>query len=107
MHVDHFVPWALYPSNLGHNFVLADRRCNEDKSDLLADVSHLQRWRERNQSIGQRLAGAFVSHGVIADLDASRGIVRWAYERAKVTSSVMWKGRGETRIMSPGAAFQI
>jgi hypothetical protein len=24
-HVDHFIPWALYPSNLGHNFVLADR----------------------------------------------------------------------------------
>ena len=49
MHVDHFVPWTLYPSNLGHNFVLADARCNEDKSDLLADISHLYRWCNRER----------------------------------------------------------
>ena len=26
--VDHFVPWARYPLDLGHNYVLADARCN-------------------------------------------------------------------------------
>ena len=55
MHVDHFVPWALYPSNLGHNFVLADARCNADKSSLLADVAHLDRWHARNESAGEQL----------------------------------------------------
>ena len=107
MHVDHFVPWTLYPSNLGHNFVLADRRCNEDKSDLLADVSHLRRWCARNENSGQQLAEAFAAHGILADLDASRGIARWAYERAKVTNSVTWLGRGDTRIMSPGVEFRV
>ena len=32
-HVDHFVPWARYPVDLGHNFVLAHASCNEKKSD--------------------------------------------------------------------------
>ncbi len=27
-HVDHFIAWARYPVALGHNFVLADSRCN-------------------------------------------------------------------------------
>src|SRR5207249_557923 len=30
-HVDHFIPWARYPVDLGHNFVLADDRCNTKK----------------------------------------------------------------------------
>ena len=63
MHVDHFVPWALYPSNLGHNFVLADAACNADKSDLLADVGHLDRWRSRNEGAGTQLALGVRSSG--------------------------------------------
>jgi hypothetical protein len=107
LHVDHFVPWALYPSNLGHNFVLADRRCNEDKSALLADVSHLQRWCERNATTGSQLTEAFASQGILADLDASRSIARWAYERGRSTNAVTWMGRGATRVMSATDVFQI
>ena len=107
MHVDHFVPWALYPSNLGHNFVLADASCNADKSDLLADVSHLQRWCSRNEIAGQQLVDAFEAQGILADLDASRGIARWAYMRARATNSVIWVGKGETRVMSPEAELSI
>ena len=33
--VDHFVPWARYPLDLGHNYVLADTRC-----DLIGPVAH-------------------------------------------------------------------
>jgi hypothetical protein len=29
--VDHFVAWSRYPQDLGHNFVLADIRCNGKK----------------------------------------------------------------------------
>jgi len=107
MHVDHFVPWVLYPSNLGHNFVLADRQCNEDKSDLLADVSHLRRWCDRNETTGQKLGEAFAARGVLADLDASLGIARWAYERARVKNSVTWMARGTTRVMPAGTEFLI
>jgi 5-methylcytosine-specific restriction endonuclease McrA len=46
--VDHFVPWARYPLDLGHNFVLADARCNGGKLDRLAAFEHLERWCTRN-----------------------------------------------------------
>ncbi len=39
--VDHFVPWARYPLDLGDNFVLADSRCNGEKADRLAAFEHL------------------------------------------------------------------
>jgi 5-methylcytosine-specific restriction endonuclease McrA len=99
-HVDHFIPWALYPTNLGHNFVLADRACNTDKSDLLADVSHLGHWRARNEGGGRDLADAFASRGVVTDLAASQGIARWAYRRAGTTRAVVWVAKRETRVMA-------
>ena len=46
--VDHFVPWALYPVDLGHNFVLAHVECNSQKRDLLAAEDYLAAWTERN-----------------------------------------------------------
>ncbi len=99
-HVDHFIPWALYPSNLGHNFVLADRACNTDKSDLLADVPHLGHWRARNEGGGRDLTESFASCGIVTDLAASQGIARWAYQRAGTTRAVVWSARRETRVMA-------
>ena len=99
-HVDHFIPWALYPSNLGHNFVLADRACNTDKSDLLADFSHRDHWQGRNESGGRDLAEAFASCGIVTDLAVSQGIARWAYQRAEATSAVVWVARRETRVVA-------
>ena len=107
MHVDHFVPWALYPSNLGHNLVLADASCNADKSDLLADLSHLHSWNARNETGGRRLERAFEAQGILTDLDASRSIARWAYERARSTAAVTWVARGDTRLISAEGSFAI
>ena len=103
-HVDHFIPWSLYPSNLGHNFVLADARCNADKSDLLADVEHLERWRVRNDALGSRLAERFAALGIVTDLAVSSGIARWAYDRARATNAVLWVGWRETRPMEAAVA---
>ena len=36
--------WSRYPLDLGHNFVLADVRCNGGKLDRLAAFEHLKRW---------------------------------------------------------------
>ena len=47
--VDHFIPWSRYPADLGHNFVLAHRGCNNAKSDYLAAEHHLAAWAERNR----------------------------------------------------------
>jgi hypothetical protein len=40
--VDHFIPWSRYPTDLGHNFVLAHRRCNNAKSDYLGQDASQQ-----------------------------------------------------------------
>src|SRR4051812_24315384 len=52
--VDHFIPWARYPVDLGHNFVLAHDGCNNAKTDLLA-VDHLEHWCLRNEEHGEHL----------------------------------------------------
>ena len=46
--VDHFIPWARYPNDLGHNFVLAHSNCNNAKRDHLAAEQHKERWFEQN-----------------------------------------------------------
>src|SRR5260370_8174572 len=49
--LDHFVPWALYSLDLGHNFVVAHRECNAAKRDRLASEEHLSAWVVRNRSL--------------------------------------------------------
>ncbi|RYZ16820.1 MAG: HNH endonuclease [Myxococcaceae bacterium] len=88
--VDHFVPWARYSIDLGHNFVLAHGDCNNDKSDLLPDVEHLRHWCERNEQQGHLMAEAFQKHGLPHDLEASRQIARWAYAQTEVTAGLVW-----------------
>jgi 5-methylcytosine-specific restriction endonuclease McrA len=44
--VDHFLPWAKFPTNALENLVVAHDSCNLQKSDHLAAVVHLRRWRQ-------------------------------------------------------------
>src|SRR5262249_35102784 len=57
-HVDHFIPWSRYPVDLGHNFVLADDRCNSKKGDRLPACEHLAAWTERNTQTGDQIGKA-------------------------------------------------
>jgi len=88
--LDHFIPWAKYPSDLGHNFVLADRGCNADKSDLLADLRFRDRWEERNGSENTILTEAFRADAVPSDLAASRSIAEWAYALSEESRTALW-----------------
>jgi len=88
--VDHFIPWWRYPTDLGHNFVLADSRCNSRKSDHLAAKSHLAHWVERNQTFGETLAAQFDAKNIRHDLGASVRIARWAYGQAAGRGGRVW-----------------
>lgn len=44
--VDHFLPWARYPTDALENLVVTHRSCNGHKSDHLAALDHVLRWRE-------------------------------------------------------------
>ncbi|MBW9336807.1 HNH endonuclease [Herbaspirillum sp. RU 5E] len=97
--VDHFIPWSRYPRNLGENFVLAHRRCNADKRDLLPAPIHLANWQERNRTHGayliEQLGARFVCDGL-----AMRRVAYWAYRQAYATSSQCWSGVGQTGPLS-------
>ena len=43
-HVDHFIPWSRYQENGLSNLVVADLKCNGNKSDFLGAVDHMDRW---------------------------------------------------------------
>ena len=96
-HVDHFVPFALYPADLAHNFVLAHASCNGDKSSLLADLPHLDSWVERNERYGDEITGLLRESRIAVDRDSATGIARWAYHRVASPAAILWTGRGVTR----------
>lgn len=100
--VDHFIPWRRYPTDLGHNLVLAHATCNRQKSDRLAAEPHLERWAERNHTHGQALATEFDVRRVRHDLEASRRIARWAYGHTAGLGGQVWLRGKETSPLGPG-----
>jgi hypothetical protein len=88
--VDHFIPWRRYPTDLGHNLVLAHERCNARKRDHLAAEPHLARWGERNEGRDGVLIAGFQDMGITFDLTASRRIARWAYRQVARADGQVW-----------------
>lgn len=101
--VDHFIPWARYPRDLGHNFVLAHKSCNNDKRDLLAATNHLAKWRSRNDVHAMTLTNALGSHFVCDEPTVLR-IARWSYGHAYATAAQSWMACKE--VVPLGAEYQ-
>ena len=53
---DHFIPRIRCGIDAVENLVLADRRCNNDKRDLLPGPPHVTAWARRNQRYSEALA---------------------------------------------------
>jgi hypothetical protein len=104
--VDHFVPWAFYPMDLGHNFVVAHRKCNSEKRERLASEEHLSAWVERNHLLGNVLGEEFNRLGVIHNLPSTARIAHWAYSRAASTSGLTWQ-QGETLVPLRGEWLEL
>ncbi|GFO56967.1 hypothetical protein GMSM_39740 [Geomonas sp. Red276] len=96
--IDHFIPWARYPIDLGHNFVLAHTTCNRNKRDYLAGQEHLERWQLRNSNLGALLAREFDDRGILHDINATKRIAFWAYDQAENSRSNLWH---QSNIVSP------
>lgn len=90
--VDHFIPWSRYAVDLGHNFVLAHKTCNGDKSDFLASETHLERWHQRNQVAGKLLTTYFDAQQLPYDLHTSYTVAKWAYGQTQESSGTVWNG---------------
>jgi 5-methylcytosine-specific restriction endonuclease McrA len=89
-HVDHFVAWSRYPVDLGHNFVLADNKCNLQKRERLPACEHLALWTERNAQFSGQIAAALTEAGIVTDLDTSNRVVQWAYSQTEAASGLTW-----------------
>ncbi len=92
--IDHFIPWARYPVDLGHNFVLADTSCNGAKRAMLAAEQHLRKWMERNRDQGALLSEVCDGVRMTHNIAASRQIADWASEQAVAAGSMLWLSHG-------------
>ena len=88
--VDHFIPFALYPRDLAHNFVLAHPHCNRSKSDSLAGMGHLERWLQRLSTQSAQLVEIGASAGVAVDERTVRRVAAWGYANAHAAGARAW-----------------
>lgn len=93
--VDHFIPWAHYLRDLGHNFVLAHRACNRSKRDLLADIPHLERWAGRNITESNALKELFERIHMQHDADTSIRVAEWRYSNVEEVGGLVWSKKDE------------
>jgi hypothetical protein len=99
--VDHFIPWSLYPVDLGHNFVLAHAKCNSAKADRLAAARHLERWCRRNEHHGKAMSEQFTHDGLVHDLPTTQRIAVWAYAQVGLTGGHTWEKGDELVPLAP------
>lgn len=90
--VDHFIPWSMYPSDTGHNFVLADSNCNSKKSNLLASNEFLHKWQERNEEQDLIIVDRISVLGFLTDKERSHRVAEWAYAQGKENNYLLWTG---------------
>ena len=90
--VDHFIPWSMYPSDTGHNFVLADSSCNSKKSNLLASNEFLHKWQERNEEHNLIIVDRISVLGFLTDKERSHKVAEWAYSQGKENNYLLWMG---------------
>ncbi|SDY38875.1 HNH endonuclease [Acinetobacter kyonggiensis] len=91
--VDHFIPWSMYPSDTGHNFVLADSSCNSKKSNLLASDEFLHKWEERNETQDLIIVDRISVLGFLTDKERSHKVADWAYSQAKENGYLLWSNK--------------
>jgi 5-methylcytosine-specific restriction endonuclease McrA len=99
--VDHFIPWSRYPADIGHNFVLAHKTCNNAKSDYLAAEKHLAAWAERNRLHQEELQSRLQAAALPCDLQASIQIARWVYQQTEKANGQVWVMERVLQHLSP------
>jgi 5-methylcytosine-specific restriction endonuclease McrA len=99
--VDHFIPWSRYPADLGHNFVLAHKACNNAKADYLAAEKHLAAWVERNRLHQEELRSRLQEAALPCDLPATIQIAKWVYQQTAQANGQVWMAEKVLQHLSP------
>jgi hypothetical protein len=93
--VDHFIPFAKYPNDLGHNFVLAHSSCNNNKRDYLASNNHKDNWFKQNIYTHSKLIEDELSSYFTCDVTRTEEVANWAYQVATKNQSRLWQSRNK------------
>ena len=101
--VDHFIPFARYANDLGHNFVAAHRACNNNKRDFLAAQQHRERWQNQNLVVNGQIISNELSAYFHCDADKSLAVSNWAYQVAESSSAKLWLGKNSFEEAKPKA----
>lgn len=88
--VDHFIPFTKYNNDLGHNFVLAHKACNNNKRDYLAAPEHRENWQEQNLVLNEKLITSELTNHFTCDAERAEHVANWAYGIAEKNGSKYW-----------------
>jgi hypothetical protein len=89
---DHFIPRVRCGIDAVENLVLADRRCNNDKRDLLPGPPHLTAWARRNDDHGVVLAELARTSRWESDPKATAAVARSIYGHLPEGRTPLWLG---------------
>ncbi|WP_240222549.1 HNH endonuclease signature motif containing protein [Rheinheimera hassiensis] len=93
--VDHFIPFARYSTDLGHNFVATHSACNNSKRDHLAAQQHRDNWQEQNLVLNEQLLSKELGAYFYCDAVKSRAVSDWAYGVAQANGAKLWLSKDE------------
>ncbi|NRQ42943.1 HNH endonuclease [Rheinheimera sp. YQF-2] len=93
--VDHFIPFARYSTDLGHNFVAAHSACNNSKRDHLAAQRHRDNWQQQNLVEHTAVLSSELAAYFYCDAEKSRAVSDWAYSVAQANGAKLWLSKDE------------
>ena len=85
--------------------MLADRRCNNDKRDLLPGPSHVTAWARRNQRHGTALTSLATANGWATDPAATMAVARSIYSHLPPGGTPLWLGFKDVGNADPATAL--
>jgi 5-methylcytosine-specific restriction endonuclease McrA len=101
---DHFIPRIRCGIDAVENLVLADRRCNNDKRDLLPAPRHVTAWARRNQRHGTALISLAMASRWDTDPAATMAVARSIYSHLPPDRTPLWLGFKNVGDADPAAA---
>ena len=101
---DHFIPRIRCGIDAVENLVLADRRCNNDKRDLLPGPAHVTAWARRNQDHNTALVGLATAARWDTDPAATAAVARSIYSRLPPWGTPVWLGYKHVGTADPATA---
>jgi HNH endonuclease len=98
---DHFIARVRCGIDAVENLVLADRRCNNDKRDLLPGPTHVTAWTRRNHHHDTALA---TDARWDTDPAATIAVARSIYSHLPPSGTPLWLGYKHVAVADPATA---